>query len=61
VPIAALDADAPMAEAFVAGFLPPVISSLGCGLFGTVLVRMLEPVFSLSEGFLNVPASVFCF
>jgi len=50
-----------MAEAFVAGFLPPVISSLGCGLFGTVLVRMLEPVFSLSEGFLNVPASVFCF
>jgi len=50
VPTAALGAYAPVAEAN-AGFLPPVIPSLGCGPFGTVLVRMLEPVFSLSEGF----------
>jgi len=29
--------------------------------FGTVLVRMLEPVFSVSVGFCKVPDSVFCF
>jgi len=39
VPTAALGADAPVAEAFAAGFLPPVIHSLGYGPFGTVLVR----------------------
>jgi len=60
VPTAALGADAPVAEAFAAGFLPPVIHSLGCGPFKTVLVRMVEPVFSLSEGFSRVAVSVFC-
>jgi len=60
VPTAALGADAPVAEAFAAGFLPPIIPSLGCGPYGTVLVRMVEPVFSLSDGFLRVPVSVFC-
>jgi len=50
-----------VAEAFAAGFLTPVIPSLGCGPFGTALVRMVEPVFSLPEGFLRVPVSVFCF
>jgi len=49
-----------VAEAFAAGFLPPVIPSLGCGPFGTVLVWMVEPVFSLFIGFLRVPVSVFC-
>jgi len=42
---------APVAEAFAAGFLQPVIPSLGCGPFRTVLVRMLEPVFDISVGF----------
>jgi len=60
MPTAVLGAEAPVAEAFAAGFLPPVIPSLGCGPFGTVLVRMLEPVFSVSVGFLRVPVSVFC-
>jgi len=60
VATAALGADAPVAEAFAAGFLPPVIRSLGCGPFKTVLVRMVEPVFSLSEGFSRVAVSVFC-
>jgi len=44
-----------------AGFLPPVIPSLGCDPFGKVLVRIVEPVFSLSVGFLRVPFSVFRF
>jgi len=39
----------------------PVIPSLGCGPFGTVLVRMLKPVFRVSVGFLRVPVSVICF
>jgi len=60
LPIATLGADALVTEAFAAGFLPPVIPSLGCGPFGTVLVWMVEPVFSLSMGFLRVPVSVFC-
>jgi len=60
VPTAAFDADAHVAEAFAAGFLPPIIPSLGCGPFWTVLVWMVEPVFSLSMGFLRVPVSVFC-
>jgi len=37
-----------------------VIPSLGCGPFGTVLVWMVKPVFSLSMGFLRVHVSVFC-
>jgi len=41
--------------------LASVLPSLGCGPFGTLLVRMLEPVFSVSVGFLRVPVSVFCF
>jgi len=60
-PTAAFGAEATVAEGFAAGFLPPVIPSLGCGPFGTVLVRMLEPVFRLSVGFLRIPVSVFCF
>jgi len=48
---AVLGAEAPVADAFAAGFLPPVILSLECGPFGTVLVRMLKPVFSVSVGF----------
>jgi len=31
------------------------------GPFRTVLVRMLDPVFVISVGFLRVPVSVFCF
>jgi len=38
-----LGAEAPVAEAFAPGFLPPDIPSSGCGPFRTVLVRMLEP------------------
>jgi len=44
VPTAALGAGAHVAEEFAAGFLPPV------------LVRILEPVFSLSEGFKKFPS-----
>jgi len=58
---AVLGAEAPVAEAFAAGFQPPVIPSLGCGSFGTVLVQMLEPVFSVSVAFLRVPVPVFSF
>jgi len=54
-------AEAPVADAFAPGFLPPDIISSGCGPFRTVLVRMLEPVFSISVGFLRVPVYVFCF
>jgi len=60
VPTAALGPDALVAEAFAAGFLPPVIPNLGCGPFWTVLVWMVEPVFGLYMGFLRVPVSVFC-
>jgi len=48
VPTAVLGAQSPVTEAFAAGFLSPVIPSLVCGPFGTVLVRMLEPVFRVS-------------
>jgi len=61
VPTAILGAEAPVADAFSAGFLLPVIPSLGCGPYGTELVRMLEPVFSVSVGFLRVPVSGFVF
>jgi len=54
VPTAALGAESPVPEAFAAGFLPPVVPSLGCGPFGTVL-------FSLSEGFSEFPSLFFVF
>jgi len=59
VPTAAFGADAHVAEAFAAGILPPIIPSLGCGPFWTVLVWKVEPVFIISMGFLRVPVSVF--
>jgi len=61
VPTAAFGGDAHGAEAFAAGFLPPIIPSLGCAPFWTVLVWKVEPVFVLSMGFLRVPVSVFFF
>jgi len=51
MPTAVLGAEAPVAEAFAAGFLPPDIPSLGCVPFGTVLMRMLLPGFNVSVGF----------
>jgi len=59
VPTVVFGADAHVAEAFAVGFLPPIIPSLGCGPFWTVLVWKVEPVFVLSMGFLRVPVSVF--
>jgi len=47
MPTVILGAEAPVVEAFAAGLLPPNSPNLGCGPFGTVLVRMLEPVFSV--------------
>jgi len=46
MPTVILGAEAPVVEAFAAGLLPPNNPNLGCGPFGTVLVRMLEPVLS---------------
>jgi len=60
-PTAVLGAEAPVAEAYAAGFLPPDIPSSECGPFGTVLVQMLEPVLNISVGFLRVSVSVVCF
>jgi len=52
MPTAILGAEAPVVVAFASVFLPPDNLNLGCGPFGTVLVRMLEPVFSVFVGFI---------